>query len=190
MYCLKDNFVGVPTVQKVMPRNHFEKIRQYLCLNMLPQDDPAYDKLFKMRPLLDRLANTFCKECQPSKFISIDEGMVKYKGRLGFQQHILMKPMKWGIKVWVRANATNGFVSAVQVYMGKKDAGEPEHSLGRHVVCNLLSDIKGKNYHIFCDNFFTSVQLAEDLLSNKLYICGTTCANRNDFHKDLKANKH
>ena len=85
MYYLKDNFVGVPTVQKVMPRNHFGKIRQYLCLNMLPQDDPAYDKLFKMRPLLDRLASTFCKECQPSKFISIDEGMVKYKGRLGFQ---------------------------------------------------------------------------------------------------------
>ena len=61
MYYLKDNFVGVPTVQKLMPRNHFEKIRQYLCLNMLPQDDPAYDKLFKMRPLLDRLASTFCR---------------------------------------------------------------------------------------------------------------------------------
>ena len=111
MYYLKDNFVGVPTVQKVMPRNHFEKIRQYLCLNMLPQDDPAYDKLFKMRPLLDRLTSTFCKECQPSKFISIDEGMVKYKGRLGFLQYLLMKPMKWGIKVWVTANAINGFVS-------------------------------------------------------------------------------
>ena len=120
MYCLKDNFVGVPTVQKVMPRNYFEKIRQYLCLNMLPQDDPAYDKLFKMRPLLDRLASTFCKECQPSKFISTDEGMVKYKGRLGFQQYLLMKPMKWGIKVWLRANAINGFVSTMQVYMGKK----------------------------------------------------------------------
>ena len=144
MYCLKDNFVGVPTVQKVMPRNYFEKIRQYLCLNMLPQDEPAYDKLFKMRPLLDRLASTFCKECQPSKFISIDEGMVKYKGRLGFQQYLLMKPMKWGIKVWVRANAINGFVSTMQVYMGKKDASQPEHSLGRYVVCNLLSDLKGK----------------------------------------------
>ena len=83
-------------------------------------------------------------ECQPSKFISIDEGMVKYKGRPGFQQYLLMKPMKWGIKVWVRANAINGFVSTMQVYMGKKDASQPEHSLGRYVVCNLLSDLKGK----------------------------------------------
>ena len=59
MYWSKDNFIGVPTIQKVMPRNRFEKIRQYLCLNnrlnMLPRDNPAYDKLFKVRPLLDRL---------------------------------------------------------------------------------------------------------------------------------------
>ncbi|RMX56615.1 hypothetical protein pdam_00002382 [Pocillopora damicornis] len=34
----------------------------------------------------------------------------------------------------------------------------------------------GKNYHIFCDNFFTSVRLAEDFLSDKLYLCGTTLA--------------
>ena len=167
MYCLKDNFVGVPTVQKVMPRNYFEKIRQYLCLNMLPQDDPAYDKLFKMRPLLDRLASTFCKECQPSKFISIDEGMVKYKGRLGFQQYLLMKPMKWGIKVWVRANAINGFVSTMQVYMGKKDASQPEHSLGHYVVCNLLSDLKGKK-------IITSFAITFSLQFNRLKICCPT----------------
>ena len=46
---------------------------------MLLRDNPAYDKLFKVRPLLDRLANTFRKEYRPSKFVSIDEGMVKYK---------------------------------------------------------------------------------------------------------------
>ena len=193
MYWSKDNFIGVPIIQKVMPRNRFEKIRQYLCLNnrlnMLPRDNPAYDKLFKVRPLLDRLANTFHEEYRPSKFVSIDEGMVKYKGRLGFKQYMPMKPVKRGIKVWVRADATNGFVSAMQVYTGKKDGGQPEHGLGHRVVCDLVNDLKGKNYHIFCDNFFTSVRLAEDLLSNKLYLCGTTRANRTDFPKDLKAKK-
>ena len=160
MYWSKDNFIGVLTIQKVMPRNRFEKIRQYLCLNnflnMLLRDNPAYDKLFKVRPLLDRLANTFRKEYRPSKFVSIDEGMAKYKGRLGFKQYMPMRPVKRGIKVWVRADATNGFVSAMQVYKGKKDGGQPEHGLGHRVVCDLVSDLKGKNYHIFCNNFFTS----------------------------------
>ena len=163
---------------------------QHLCLNncfnMLLQDNPAYDKHFKVRPLLDRLANTFCKEYRPSKFVSIDEGMVKYKGRLGFKQYMPMKPVKRGIKVWVRADATNSFVSAMQVYTGKEDGGQPEHGLGHCVVCDLVSDLKGKNYHIFCNNFFTSARLVEDLLSDKFYLCGTTHANRTDFPKDLK----
>ena len=176
-----------------MPRNCFEKIRRHLCLNscfnMLLRDNPANDKLFKVRPLLDRLANTFRKEYRPSKFVSIDEGMVKYKGRLGFKQYMPTKPVKWGIKVWVHADATNSFVSTMQAYTGKKNAGQPEHGLGHRVVCDLVSNLKGKNYHIFSNNFFTSARLVEDLLSNKLYLCGTTHANRTDFPKDLKAKK-
>lgn len=53
------------------------------------------------------------KEDQSSKFISINEGMVNYKGRLGFKQYMPMKPLKCGIKVWVHADATNGSVSAL-----------------------------------------------------------------------------
>ena len=105
----------------------------------------------------------------------------------------------------------------------QKDGGQPENGLWHRVVCNLVSNLKGKNYHILWDNFFTLVRLADDLLSDKLYLCGrktdspqwstftsgllafksvgksvllahvllcgTTCANRTDFPKDLKANK-
>ena len=69
-----------------MLRNHFEKIRQYLHLNN-----------------------------RENKFVSIDEGMVKYKGRLGFKQYMPMKPVKRGIKIWVLADATNGCISAMQI---------------------------------------------------------------------------
>ena len=94
----------------------------------------------------------------------------------GFKQYKHMKPVKRGSKVWVRSDATNGFVSTMQVYTGKKSGGQPKHGLGNRDVSDLVSDLMGKNYHIFCDNFFTSVRLAEDLLSDKLYLCGTTLA--------------
>lgn len=192
LYWSKDKFLGVPTVQKIMPRNRFEKIRQYLHLNnrenMLRREDPAHDKLFKVRPLLDALSATFREEYQPSKFVSIDEGMVKYKGRLGFKQYMPMKPVKRGIKVWVLAHATNGYVCAMQVYTGKH-GGQTEHGLGHRVVSDLVGELAGNKYHIFCDNFFTSVRLAQDLLADNLYLCGTTRANRTDFPADLKPNK-
>ena len=40
---------------------------------------------------------------------------------------------------------------------------------------------------MFCDNFFTHVKLAEDLLQDNIYLCGTTQANRKDFLKELSA---
>ena len=85
-----------------MPRNRFEKIQQYLHLNnqenMLPCEDPNFDKLFKIQPLLDTLSATFREEYRLSKFVSV-HGMVKYKGRLGFKQYMPMKPVKRGIKI-------------------------------------------------------------------------------------------
>ena len=106
-----------PRIRKL--RNRFEKIRQYLHLNnrenMLPREDPNFDKLFKIQPLLDTLSATFREEYRQSKFVSIDEGMVKYKGRLGFKQYMPMKPVKRGIKIWVLADATNGCISAMQI---------------------------------------------------------------------------
>lgn len=123
VYWSKDNFVSVPTVQKVKPRNRFDKIRQYLSLNnrLYTQDDPGYVKLFKVRSLLDRLDSRIHEEYQPSKFISIDEWPSTRED--GFKQYKHMKPVKRGSKVWVRSDATNGFVSTMQVYTGKKSGG-------------------------------------------------------------------
>ena len=100
-----------------------------------------------------------------------------------------MKPVRKGIKMWVLADATNGYISAMQVYRGKKAGSVPERGLGYRVVTDLARDLQGKKYHIFCDNFFTSVRLARDLLDNELYLCGTTRSNRTDFPADLKPNK-
>ena len=84
--------------------------------------------------------------------------MVKYKGRLGFRQYMPMKPVKRGI---------NGFVCAMQVYTGK-EGGQLEHGLGYRVVSDLVRDLHENNFHVFCDNYFTSFRLAKSLLENNL----------------------
>ena len=165
-----------------MPRSQFEKIRQCLDLNNRKNvlRHRAYDKVFKVWSLLDLISHTFCNEDRRSKFVFIDEATVKYKGRLGFKQYMPMKPVKRGIEVWVQADVMSGLVRAIQVYTGK-GGRQPEHDLSHRVVSDLVCDLHGKNYHIFCDNFFTSVRLAKDLLRNDFYLCGTTRSNRTDF---------
>ena len=83
-----------------------------------------------------------------------------------------MKPIKRGIKMWCRADSTNGYLCEFDIYTGKSPQGV-QHGLGYSVVTQLCCHIKGKWYAIFCDNFFTSYKLVEDLYRDKILCCGT-----------------
>ena len=54
------------------------------------------------------------------------------------------------------------------------------------MIKDLTRKIKPKNYHVFCDNFFTSFSLFRDLLANDLYACNTIRTHRKGFPNDLK----
>ena len=55
------------------------------------------------------------------------------------------------------------------------------------VVLNLTEPFQHCNRHIYFDNFFTSVNLMEELLRRGTYSCGTLRANRYpDSYKDKK----
>ena len=56
---------------------------------------------------------------QPGQNVSIDERMVANKGRYTFRQYIRDKPTKWGMKIWVIADATTGYTYDFEVYTGK-----------------------------------------------------------------------
>ena len=70
----------------------------------------------------------------PNCECSIDEAMIPYKGRSSLKQFLPNKPIKHGMKVWMRADSHNGYVSEFQVYVGK--SGDSEKGLGSRVVKN------------------------------------------------------
>ena len=91
-YWSKNQLLGVPEVQKILPRNRFAKISQYLHLNdkrrELPRGHANHDKLFKVRPILDSIVEAMKSEYRPSKNVSIDEAMIPFKGRLSLKQYM------------------------------------------------------------------------------------------------------
>jgi len=82
-----------------------------------------YDKLYKLRPLLDRLQETLKTYWKPSKYQSIDESMIKFKGRSSLKQYLPAKSIKRGYKCWVRADESS-YVCEFQVYTGKMQNSE------------------------------------------------------------------
>ena len=142
-------------------------------VNQVPREDPAYDKLFKVQPVINQIQ--CCQmELMPESDLTVDEAMVKHNGRLSKKQFMLMKPVKHGIKVWKCAEASSGFICDFQVCTGKRQDGIAEKNLVYRVVHDLTQNFTSKNHHVFCDNFFTSVSLAEDLLNDNIYLCGNT----------------
>lgn len=94
----------------------------------------GYDKLYKLRPLIDTLCENFLKSYISSEYQRCDESLVKFKGRSSLKQYMSNKPIKRVYKLWVRANE-NGFMSEFAVYTGKKEvAGK---NLGPRVVREL-----------------------------------------------------
>ena len=184
-YWSNDEALSVLAIKKAMSRNRFAKIQQYFHLNdshaELRKEDVGYDRLQKFRPLLSICKETFRANFIPARELSIDEGMVKFKGRLGFVQYMPMKPTKRGIKVWMLASPANGYTHEVDVYCGRSDGMTAEHGLGYNVVMKLSTPYHGKGHHIFYDNFFSSVELLRDLLKKATYACGTMRSNRRGY---------
>ena len=97
----------------------------------------------------------------------MDEAMIKFQGRSSLKQYMPLKPVKWGIKVWVLGDSHNGYFSKVQVYTGKAES--PEKALGARVVKELAEHLRGKNHHVFFDNLFTNKQLLVVLEEEGIY---------------------
>lgn len=139
------------------------------------KDDPKYDKLYKLRPLLDELTQTFTNCWKPGKYQSVDESMIKFKGRSSMKQYMPAKPVKRGHKCWTRADES-GYVCEFQIYTGKAESTEKQ--LGARIVKDLTRELIDGNHHVYFDNFFTGVELLLSLKRDKIFACGTIRQNR------------
>lgn len=177
----------VPMIADCMSRNTFEKVMKHLHFNdndkMLPVNDPNRDRIFKVRPFLAALRNN-CLKLEPEEKHSVDEMIIPTKTRWGIRQYNPKKPNKWGVKVWARCGVS-GMLYDFDVYTGAQAPNAPAHA---HVAkygasaapVRLLCDTlpKNANHKVFCDNYFSNVELFVDLMKDGIYLVGTVRPNR------------
>lgn len=95
-------------VASLMTVNRFGFFLSHLHINDNMKEpkrgDPTYDKLYKLRPMLDKLGETYKNCWKPGKYQSVDESMIKFKGRSSMKQYMPQKPIKRGFKAWIRSD--------------------------------------------------------------------------------------
>ena len=101
---------------------------------------------------------------------------VKFKGRISYKMYMLLKPTKFGIKIWARCN-DNGYLQQFEIYLGNKETSFPKWTLLWY-CWSIDQIITGENHQVFFDNLYTSVPLMVYLRNHGILAAGTACANR------------
>ena len=116
--------------------------------------------------------------------------MIPTKNKLSIKQYIKAKPIRWGIKTFLLCESKSGYIVNAEIYTGKRDDGNVIDNIGvtGNLVVRLtdMDEIKGQNHIVYTDRFYTTVTLAEILLTRGIRLCGTAMTNRLSFPKDLK----
>ncbi|KAM4702819.1 piggyBac transposable element-derived protein 4-like [Rhinophrynus dorsalis] len=183
-----------PIYAQCMSRQRYEMILHFMHFtdNSLcpPRDLPQFDRLYKIRPLITHFAARFAEAYTPRRDICVDESLMKYKGRLGFKQYIPSKRSRYGVKVYKLCESESGYTQAFRVYEGKDchldPPGCPEHlGTSGKIVWDLILPLLNKGYHLYLDNFYTSVPLFKLLYCFETAACGTIRKNRVGFPEQL-----
>ena len=188
-YWSNEPLMAHPWFGTVMSRNRFQQILRYFHIvdNSIAQDraSPGYDKLWKIRPLIDQINRVSQANFTLGREVSIDESMIGTKARISFLQYLPKKPTKWGVKVWVLSDSKTSYIYNFKIYTGK-DGNIIANGLAYNVVYELMAGCNNKGHYLYVDNFYTSPQLFHDLQKDGTYCSGTARINRRNFPKELK----
>ena len=109
-------------VANAMRRNRFIQIQKYIHMADNTKINEM-DRVWKLRPLMNKLKEKCLNHFQPVKNLSFDESMVKYYGRHGCKQFIRGKPIRFGYKMWC-LNTNDGYLINFDLYQGKDTRGD------------------------------------------------------------------
>lgn len=168
-------FIGNEGIRNTMTRQRFKEILRNLHFADNTKNDRT-DKGYKIRPVIDHFNESFSNAVSNADMQSVDEHMVKFKGRSSMKQYVKKKPIKWGFKFWFRCSSKTGYLYQLDLYLGKKD--HVEYNLGEGVVLDMCKPLENTFCTVFFDNFFNSPRLISSLFKKGIYGIGTVQSNR------------
>ncbi|KAJ8896880.1 hypothetical protein PR048_002226 [Dryococelus australis] len=141
------------------------------------------NNLAPIRNIFEEFITKYSSYYQVGEYVTIDEKLKAFRGCCKFHQYIANKPGKNGIKIYALVDARMFYTRRLEIYGGKQPEG-PYRTNNRasSVVKHLITSISNTGHNITMDNYFTSVELAEELLrDHKLTIVGTFHKNKSEI---------
>ena len=186
MYWSTHSILATPIFNQVMRRHRFLLVRFFHFTDNTNYNpaDPDRDKLYKIREVINMIKDRCGKVYSPGKSLSMDESLVLFKRWLSFKQYISSKRARFGIKLY-QLCTYNGILLDFIVYHGNLQTGlislENCPLITERIPAMAKQKYLNKGHHLFIDNYYTYLSLAEFLMLNGTYVTGTIREHRKHF---------
>uniref|UniRef100_A0A1B6MC64 PiggyBac transposable element-derived protein domain-containing protein n=1 Tax=Graphocephala atropunctata TaxID=36148 RepID=A0A1B6MC64_9HEMI len=141
---------------------------------------------------------TFIKNCQEcyslGEYLCVDEMLVAFRGRCRFRMYMPKKPARYGIKIMAMTDARTHYLYNAYMYTGKGCYGrtlnpeEKKLSKPTQSVLRLVKPVEGSNRNVTGDNWFSSIQLVQQLKERGLTYVGTVRKDKVEVPPEFKPN--
>jgi hypothetical protein len=154
-------------------------------------DDPSLhtNRFWVVDKFVADLNDRFAAALTPGGQLTIDETMIRYRGRHPSVQEMPRKPIRIGFKAY-SIGTRDGYVFREILYRGKTDSKARDDGHTSRVVFDLMGPYlnpTGGGYRLLTtDSYYTSVPLAKELFGSRVLFNGAFHPVRSHFPKDLK----
>lgn len=181
----------------IMSKNRLE-----VLMNIIRFDDAETREQRRELDLaapISELFQSFIQNCQDIYSIGtcacVDEMLVAFRGRCKFKMFMPKKPAKYGLKIMCLTDARNGYLLNAYIYLGKDSDGQnltQEQKLlskPTQSVLRLVSPIEGSYRNVTADNWFSSIELVNNLKEKRLSYVGTLKKNKREIPPEFKPSR-
>lgn len=184
----------IPFFRDVFHKNEFVNIFYNIHFNHDVQGQPNKPKGFLIMPIVQHMKEMCKLFYTTGNNIAIDESTISFKGQVSFRVYNKNKPTKFGLKVFVASDCDTGYMYDFVPYFGKEQLLVNSNLLKTTQIVKVLTDsvvFKDPNnpvsgLHVYTDRYYTSPELASELLKTKTVITGTVMTNRQRLPPRLK----
>ena len=184
----KDNwsndYIYSSNISKFMSRNRFMMLNTFLHLDDIKKEQKA-DKIFKVRYVLNYLNNIFNKLYKPSKFICIDECMIKLCSTNEYKETLFRKKNEHqGIKALLLCDNYTYYCMEMVLDTGKNNeyrmindkliTNRDNLTNNENIIISLLRNITKLNskHILYMDAKYTSYKICEYCRLNNIGLIG------------------
>ena len=187
--------IGNALFAATMSRNRFIYLCAVLSFDTIEEKTEKwqYDRFTAIREVFSKVMRNSQKFVIPSEFLSIDETLYPMRTQVSLKQYNKSKPAKYGLLFRSINDARFPYTYNSMVYCAKPESGNGPYHVEKiedyvqYLVNDTISRLPLKGRNISIDRLYSSVSLANWLLSHGITVVGTLQSNRIGIPNKLKS---